>query len=243
MAINLDFNRWDSNPAPPVAPAAAPAPKPIILGEHDPFDLAPAKLSLAAYDGQLDELVTRAAAVKITTEETNTTAVEMATQANNLAKKLEAARKAIVEKPTKFSSAVNAMVKPYTVKLEKVVSDLKAEMKRYRAYQELEQAKAAQAAEALRVEEQKKIDAEAAAFGVEAPQVEAVAVAAPPKVVHTSCGSAGTRKEWTFEITDVALVPREFMLVDEKAIRAQVKAGIRQIPGVRIFEDSNIVLR
>jgi hypothetical protein len=46
--------------------------------------------------------------------------------------------------------------------------------------------------------------------------------------------SIGT--EWVFKITDVNKVPREYMIVDEKKIKALVKAGSRKIDGVLIYE-------
>lgn len=61
--------------------------------------------------------------------------------------------------------------------------------------------------------------------------------------VQTARGSATRRKVWTFEVTDPSSVPRQFLTVDEKAIRAAVKDGEREIPGVRIFEESSLAVR
>ena len=45
------------------------------------------------------------------------------------------------------------------------------------------------------------------------------------------------RKEWKVtEITDMAKVPREYMIIDTIKLRAAVKSGIREIPGVEIEE-------
>lgn len=58
-------------------------------------------------------------------------------------------------------------------------------------------------------------------------------VAAPPKVEGVSF-----RTDWDFEIVDPALIPREYMVPDEKKIRGVVRAmrGAARIPGVRAFE-------
>ena len=60
----------------------------------------------------------------------------------------------------------------------------------------------------------------------EAPKVEGVSI---PKV-------------WTFEITDSALIPREYLVIDETRIRKVVGAlkGETNIPGVRVFQQSRI---
>jgi hypothetical protein len=53
----------------------------------------------------------------------------------------------------------------------------------------------------------------------------------------------GVSKVWTFEITDETLVPRAYLCLDEKKIREAVTAGTRDIPGVRIFQDSKLSIR
>jgi len=53
----------------------------------------------------------------------------------------------------------------------------------------------------------------------------------------------GTQKVWSFELLDSALVPREFLIVDERLIRAAIKSGTREISGVKIFEETKISIR
>jgi len=48
---------------------------------------------------------------------------------------------------------------------------------------------------------------------------------------------------WTFEIVDPNLVPREYLMVDEAAIRRAVNSGVREIAGVRIFEQPRVAVR
>lgn len=74
-------------------------------------------------------------------------------------------------------------------------------------------------------------------------QERAAAVVAPvvqreaPKVAGVA-----TQQVWTFEITDPAAIPREYLVVDETRIRKVVGAlkGETQIPGVRVFQQSRI---
>lgn len=54
---------------------------------------------------------------------------------------------------------------------------------------------------------------------------------------------SGVQRPWTFEVVAPTSVPWEFCTVDEKKIRAAVKAGVREIPGVRIFQDMKIAIR
>lgn len=53
-------------------------------------------------------------------------------------------------------------------------------------------------------------------------------------------GSTSMRKVWKFDVTDTAAVPKEYLVVDEKKIRAAVSAGTRDIPGVHIYQDDTL---
>lgn len=59
----------------------------------------------------------------------------------------------------------------------------------------------------------------------------------------SSSSLKGLTKRWTFEVTDANLVPREYLQVNETAIRTAVQSGTRTIAGVRIFENESLTLR
>lgn len=48
---------------------------------------------------------------------------------------------------------------------------------------------------------------------------------------------------WAFEVLDEAEVPVEFLSVDANKVNAAVKAGARDIPGLRIFSESRVTVR
>jgi phosphomannomutase len=52
-----------------------------------------------------------------------------------------------------------------------------------------------------------------------------------------------TQKKWDYSIDNSALVPVEYMSIDEKKIKEAVANGIRNIPGVQIFEKEELVMR
>ena len=60
----------------------------------------------------------------------------------------------------------------------------------------------------------------------------------PVKVEAEKIEGLQMRKTWDFSIEDEKLIPREYLCVDEKKIGKVVKAGIREIAGIRIFEKS-----
>lgn len=107
-----------------------------------------------------------------------------------------------------------------------------AERERQRAEEERRRKEAAEALELAR-EAEAAGDADMAAEAVAIATMEAAQVTATPKTAGVS-----TRYEWRARIVDPAKVPRHFMIVDEKAVAAYVKAtgGRSQIDGVEIYE-------
>lgn len=51
------------------------------------------------------------------------------------------------------------------------------------------------------------------------------------------------RKHITFEIVDITKVPAEYLSVDTKAINQAIRNGVRDIPGLKIFEKLSTVMR
>lgn len=66
-----------------------------------------------------------------------------------------------------------------------------------------------------------------------------VAAPAPDK------NGVGFREVWTFEIVDASLLPREFLIPDEVAIRKRVQAmkGETNIPGVKVSVRKEAIVR
>lgn len=67
--------------------------------------------------------------------------------------------------------------------------------------------------------------------------VAPMVVSAPPKVTGIN-----TKQVWKFAVENPALVPREYLSVDEAKIRGVVQSlkGAIEIPGVRIYAESQI---
>ena len=64
----------------------------------------------------------------------------------------------------------------------------------------------------------------------------------PPVAEIPKVAGAVARTTWDFEVVDAAKLPREYMVPDEKKIRAVVKAMKEgtKIPGVRVFETAAV---
>ncbi|WKN44903.1 hypothetical protein [Tunicatimonas pelagia] len=51
----------------------------------------------------------------------------------------------------------------------------------------------------------------------------------------------GVRKVWTFEAQNLANVPREYLMLNEKKVRQAIRSGERHIPGLMIFQKQQTV--
>ena len=67
-----------------------------------------------------------------------------------------------------------------------------------------------------------------------------VAAAAP---LAAAVGSASVRREWRATIVCADQVPREYMDINMPAIRAAVRRGVREIPGVKIEQVGGLAVR
>lgn len=144
----------------------------------------------------------------------------------------EANRKAREEASRIARAEIEARLAKEAEARTKLAEENKKEAKA-RAIREAEEIKAA-------VE---KAEAEAKKHEIEAPTVIAPVIPETQKAVRTETASAHQRKVWSFEVTDSALVPNEYKLVDDALIRDAIKAGLRIIPGVRIFEETKTIFR
>lgn len=56
-------------------------------------------------------------------------------------------------------------------------------------------------------------------------------------------GSVSQKMHWVFEIESPSEVPDKYLSVDPKKVEAAVKAGVREIPGIKIYETIQIAMK
>lgn len=61
--------------------------------------------------------------------------------------------------------------------------------------------------------------------------------------IRTAKSAVSVSKVWKFEILDEALIPREYLVVDSSSIRVAMNKGVRNIPGVRFYQDNQVASR
>ena len=50
-------------------------------------------------------------------------------------------------------------------------------------------------------------------------------------------------KKWSWELEDEQIIPREYLCIDEKKVDEAIKQGVRNIPGIKVFEKEEITMR
>lgn len=61
-----------------------------------------------------------------------------------------------------------------------------------------------------------------------------------PTAFKGDAGRATIRRTWTFEVIAELDVPRRYLVVDTRSILEAIRIGVRDIPGVRIFQREGI---
>lgn len=82
---------------------------------------------------------------------------------------------------------------------------------------------------------------------LEAKQIEAQIKSAEndgPEVpdLRKKIGGVVVKKVWTFKIENIEAIPTQYMAVDQVKIRAAIRSGVREIPGVIILQEDVVSL-
>jgi hypothetical protein len=195
-------------------------------------------------------IVALAGSYQVTTPGEYSAAGSDLTRVKAAQKRLEAVRKAITQPLDAAKKAVMDFFREPEAKLVDAESRIKRAMIAYdeqqRRIREEEQRKADEAArkERERIEAQARKAAESGKVE-KAAQLELRASTVVAPLIHREppkVAGVNYRDAWKFEVTDPALVPREYLMVDESKIRKIVQAlkGDTTIAGVRVWSEKQI---
>ncbi len=256
--MNMDFSSVIGlSPAPDFMPPPPPSAmlenyspaQPAPASEQDanlpmPLNmLAPRKL-LEPYRNKALALLADARKITVESQDSQVAATKLASGIKKIIKTVEDTRKGYTDPFNEHIKSVIGLAKEVSAPLDEGFRHLTGQLNKYAAQVELERRKAEEEARRRAEEEQKRLNAEAKAAGVEAPIVPEVLPAKPESAtVRTEGGTSFQRKTWTFSVEDVNKVPREFLELNESAVRAAIKNGVRNIDGLKIFETTGTVIR
>ncbi len=166
--------------------------------------------------------------------------------ASLILKDISDTKKSIEDRRTFFVKPLNDQVKKIndlfkSIAAPLLVADerLRFKIKDYRAEQAAILAKEQERLNKLAAKQQVKADIKAEEHGVEPVTVVAKQVAPQASMI----GNMVSKKVWKFKVIDAAIVPRDYLIVDETLIRKAVQSGLRDIQGVEIYQEEAIAIR
>lgn len=186
----------------------------------------------------------RAQALTIASDEDLTLATDTLGVIAKIKKQLEEKRTFFVKPLNDQVKRINEMFKAWSAPLDRADQIIRGKVLAYRQEQERRRREEEERLRKLAEKEHARLVRQAEKRGETPPPPPPVPVIPQTaKTVAGTVGSVTTRKEWDFEIVDETLIPREYLMVNEAKIRAVVRAGVRNIPGVRIFEREVLAVR
>lgn len=195
---------------------------------------------------QADDIVAAANALVVADDKGMGNATELLGWIASAKKGFEGKRKMLVKPLNDHVKTINTMFKEYTAPLEAADSTLRGKVLSYRQEQERIRREEEARLRKLAEEERARLEEEAEREGTPPPPpmpIPQVQVRRQAKTTRGDFGTVSAKKVWDFEIVDASAVPPEFLMVNEKAIRAAVKAGVRNIPGVNIYQKEELSVR
>ncbi|MFX1313957.1 MAG: hypothetical protein ACFFHD_15305 [Promethearchaeota archaeon] len=196
-------------------------------------------------DTKLLELEKKLTGLVLTDEQSVINATNIGVSISSFEKEIETKRKEKVSPLNDEVKLINNFFKSYVDRVNNLKKDIASKIDAYRlAERRKAEEKARLEEERLKKEreiQRRKELAEAKLKNEEPPPIapkiqEVKPVDFTPKTMRSDYGKATERITWKFEIVDLKKISREYLIPDETKIRKVINAGIREIPGIRIFE-------
>lgn len=215
----------------------------LELEIYEPNELVPQEITSNETVLSMNEraivLLTEAQGIKIVDDDSDNAGAEIIVRAKDLRAELLKARSAATTPYERTKKAIIAWFNAHEAPLEKVQKEIGRQHLAYQAKKDEQARKETERLRKLAEAKQARQAAKAEAQGLEAPPVviPMPTVQAPPKTVKTASGSLTTRRIWKHQVVDFAALPEEYKIADEVKLGKVVRAGVREIPGVRIYEE------
>lgn len=180
------------------------------------------------------EIVAQVEKVVIKNDKDRAEATEILSALAKMQKDIEEQRTDLVKPINDTVKKINANAKKYSAPIEDAIAKIKRGISNY-VLEEYRKAKEKEAKELAKLAEK---NAKREAEGKAPVLTTLQSVARPEATMRTDAGRTTTRKVWKFEIIDDAKVPADYRSADIAKIKVAVSNGVREIDGVRIYEDA-----
>jgi hypothetical protein len=180
-----------------------------------------------------NELAEQAAGVRVTNEATNAIAADLVINMANAQKALEALRKLFSTPLYDRKKLIDDAFKRWLGEVSKQETRLRHEM----GALFLKKKQEAEEAERKRQKDQDDAAAKARATGRAIPKPVMAPIEEPAATTRTQAGTLNIRTKFVGELEDINLVPKQYLMLNERAVAAAINdGGVRIIPGIKIKE-------
>lgn len=187
----------------------------------------------------LPELIASAERAEIWDSDGYNQAADLAKFISESMKTIEAERKRITAPLNESLKATNFFFKKASDPLDRALLLIKSKIL---DYQRKERERAEEIARKL-AEETKLAQLESnQTLEAEDHEIKAVASLAP-QVARGDFGKVITQKRWGFTCKDIASVPLGYLMLNESAVKKAISEGVRDIPGLDIYQVESAVVR
>jgi len=156
------------------------------------------------------------------------------------------AHKALLTKKREMLEALesaDAILKPRVRDFMEAERKKREEAERLAAAKEAEDKRKADEAmaEAAKLEEEGKTEQALEALDKATEIEETREKAVIPEALKTE--GMHTRKTWKYREIDLTKVPMKYFTLDSRKVNTAIKAGVREIPGLQIYQDTSLTVR
>lgn len=190
---------------------------------------------LGKYEDRFKILVKEGTVLKIVNDSTKVQVLGIIRDFNFLTKKYKELKDYFTKDLKAHVKKIEGNFIPYEKAIKEIVGkDSRSGLRGQLADWEMKcQEEARKEEERVRTEQQKKYDKDVA----KADKKGEIAPPPPPPVNIQSKKEEGVsyRTEFDFQVFDENIIPREYLILDEKKVKKLVKDGLKNVPGLRIF--------
>lgn len=187
-----------------------------------------AEIELSPFQGEIDALQKEADSIVISDERSFMDATNFLSKVNRLKKSIESKRVSITKPMLDWKRDIDSYFKSFSKPLQEIDTAKRQQMLSWRKEENARIAKE----EARRQKIQKAHEEKGHNVN------DKIELERTPQTL----GKATAQKYWTFEVTDEKQIPREFLILNERAVKEHMKINQdkKPIPGIRIFQEERL---
>lgn len=189
------------------------------------------------------EVAAHVEGLKIETQEDYEKSIEYLASIKKRIKRLDETRKGLLQPINEAVKEANNKFKMLSEPYAKLEFALRAVVNDYIRREEKRAQIIADQERKKREDELKRIEAAKKKGEVVEENIAPVKVEQANLSVRTEAGFGSTKKRWTFEVVDIEKVPKQFLIVDSVAVNNEIRGGIREIEGLKIYQKTEISIR